>query len=310
MAEGARVAAGLGADIIDINMGCPAREVTGKLSGSRPDARPRSRRVSLIEAVVGAVRSARHAQDAAGLGRRQPQRARAGAPRRGRRRAAHHRARAHPLPVLQGRAPTGPRAPREGGRAHSRRRQRRHRRSRRRAGRACSLRRRRRDGRARRLWRAVDAGAHRAVPRRRAAIPARPHSPSKARSPLAHVEAMLDAPRRGPWACATPASISAGTWQRAAQPADTGQGVAPPPVHVRTARAEVLAGLRVLLSTPGAGAGRMSAERCTRAVTAASARRHIEHDLLLGGPAASHPGARRRRPRALRQRRRRDPSSR
>jgi nifR3 family TIM-barrel protein len=34
MAEGARVAAGLGADIIDINMGCPAREVTGKLSGS------------------------------------------------------------------------------------------------------------------------------------------------------------------------------------------------------------------------------------------------------------------------------------
>src|SRR5262245_911261 len=34
MSEGARVAEGLGADIIDINMGCPAREVTGKLSGS------------------------------------------------------------------------------------------------------------------------------------------------------------------------------------------------------------------------------------------------------------------------------------
>src|SRR5262245_35008531 len=34
MAEGARVAAGLGADIIDINMGCPARQVTGKLAGS------------------------------------------------------------------------------------------------------------------------------------------------------------------------------------------------------------------------------------------------------------------------------------
>ena len=34
MAEGARIAEGLGADIIDINMGCPAREVTGKLSGS------------------------------------------------------------------------------------------------------------------------------------------------------------------------------------------------------------------------------------------------------------------------------------
>ena len=34
MAEGARVAADLGADIIDINMGCPAREVTGKQAGS------------------------------------------------------------------------------------------------------------------------------------------------------------------------------------------------------------------------------------------------------------------------------------
>lgn len=34
MAEGARVAEAMGADIIDINMGCPAREVTGGLSGS------------------------------------------------------------------------------------------------------------------------------------------------------------------------------------------------------------------------------------------------------------------------------------
>ncbi|HKQ96206.1 MAG TPA: tRNA dihydrouridine synthase DusB [Aestuariivirgaceae bacterium] len=34
MAEGARIAQDLGADIIDINMGCPAREVTGGLSGS------------------------------------------------------------------------------------------------------------------------------------------------------------------------------------------------------------------------------------------------------------------------------------
>src|SRR5690606_39680217 len=34
MAEGARIAQDLGAHIIDINMGCPAREVTGKLSGS------------------------------------------------------------------------------------------------------------------------------------------------------------------------------------------------------------------------------------------------------------------------------------
>ena len=54
MAEGARVAAGLGADIIDINMGCPAREVTGKLSGSAL-MRDLDHAVSLVEAVVGAV---------------------------------------------------------------------------------------------------------------------------------------------------------------------------------------------------------------------------------------------------------------
>lgn len=34
MAEGVRVAEDMGAEIIDINMGCPAREVTGGLSGS------------------------------------------------------------------------------------------------------------------------------------------------------------------------------------------------------------------------------------------------------------------------------------
>ena len=34
MSEGAKLAQDLGADIIDINMGCPAREVTGGLSGS------------------------------------------------------------------------------------------------------------------------------------------------------------------------------------------------------------------------------------------------------------------------------------
>jgi nifR3 family TIM-barrel protein len=54
MAEGARVAGGLGADIIDINMGCPAREVTGKLSGSAL-MRDLDHAVALIEAVAGAV---------------------------------------------------------------------------------------------------------------------------------------------------------------------------------------------------------------------------------------------------------------
>ena len=55
MAEGARVAEGLGADIIDINMGCPAREVTGKLSGSAL-MRDLDHALGLIEATVGAVK--------------------------------------------------------------------------------------------------------------------------------------------------------------------------------------------------------------------------------------------------------------
>lgn len=55
MAEGARIAERMGADIIDINMGCPAKEVTGKLSGSAL-MRDLDHATSLIEAVVGAVK--------------------------------------------------------------------------------------------------------------------------------------------------------------------------------------------------------------------------------------------------------------
>jgi nifR3 family TIM-barrel protein len=55
MQEGARVAEAHGADIIDINMGCPAREVTGRLSGSAL-MRDLDHALSLIAAVVRAVR--------------------------------------------------------------------------------------------------------------------------------------------------------------------------------------------------------------------------------------------------------------
>jgi tRNA-dihydrouridine synthase B len=55
MGEGARIVEDMGADIVDINMGCPAREVTGKLSGSAL-MRNLDHAVSLIDAVVGAVR--------------------------------------------------------------------------------------------------------------------------------------------------------------------------------------------------------------------------------------------------------------
>jgi nifR3 family TIM-barrel protein len=54
MAEGARIAADAGADIIDINMGCPAKHVTGKESGSAL-MRDLDHALGLIEATVGAV---------------------------------------------------------------------------------------------------------------------------------------------------------------------------------------------------------------------------------------------------------------
>lgn len=56
MAEAARIAEGEGADIVDINMGCPAKKVTGGYSGSAL-MRDLDHALTLIEAVVGAVRT-------------------------------------------------------------------------------------------------------------------------------------------------------------------------------------------------------------------------------------------------------------
>ena len=55
MSEGARVAQDMGADIIDINMGCPARQVTGGLSGSAL-MRDLDHALTLIEATVAAAK--------------------------------------------------------------------------------------------------------------------------------------------------------------------------------------------------------------------------------------------------------------
>ena len=55
MAEGARIAEDVGADIIDIKMGCPAKHVTGGQSGSAL-MRDLPHALTLIEAVVQAVR--------------------------------------------------------------------------------------------------------------------------------------------------------------------------------------------------------------------------------------------------------------
>ncbi|MDQ2092824.1 tRNA dihydrouridine synthase DusB [Rhodalgimonas zhirmunskyi] len=54
MAEAARHLAGMGARIIDINMGCPAKKVTGGMSGSAL-MRDLDHALTLIEAVVEAV---------------------------------------------------------------------------------------------------------------------------------------------------------------------------------------------------------------------------------------------------------------
>src|ERR1700732_949771 len=55
MAEGARIAEAAGADIIDINMGCPARHVTGGQSGSALMRDP-DHALKLIEATISAVK--------------------------------------------------------------------------------------------------------------------------------------------------------------------------------------------------------------------------------------------------------------
>ena len=68
IAKGARLAEEAGADIIDLNMGCPAKEVTGALSGSALMREPELA-ARLIGAAVNATSAARDPEDAAGLGR-------------------------------------------------------------------------------------------------------------------------------------------------------------------------------------------------------------------------------------------------
>ena len=69
LAEAARANVELGAQIIDLNMGCPAKKVCGKLCGSAllTDEALVAR---ILEAVVNAVERAGHAQDPHRLGSR------------------------------------------------------------------------------------------------------------------------------------------------------------------------------------------------------------------------------------------------
>ncbi len=111
MAEAARYVEAQGARVIDINMGCPAKKVTTGYSGSALMS-DLDHALRLIEAVVGAVQvpvtlKTRLGWDDALLNA--PDAGAAG--RRGRRPHGHH-PRPHPLPVLQGRTPTGRRSAR------------------------------------------------------------------------------------------------------------------------------------------------------------------------------------------------------
>jgi nifR3 family TIM-barrel protein len=54
MAEGARIAEGQGADVIDINMGCPSKQVTNGAAGSAL-MRDLDHALTLVDAVIGAV---------------------------------------------------------------------------------------------------------------------------------------------------------------------------------------------------------------------------------------------------------------
>ena len=214
MAEGARMAEELGADIIDINMGCPAREVTGKQSGSAlmrdldhadaPDrGRRRRRRVPVtLKMRIGWDDASRNAPELA-------QRAEAAGVQLI---TVHARTRCQ---FFKGTADWAFVRARQGGRARSRRRQRRHRRS---ASAQAAL-----------AASGADAvmvgrGAYGApwMPARIAATLTSGRDPGS--PPLAEQARDRRWPRRGHarparragTACASPASTSAGIWRAAA----------------------------------------------------------------------------------------------
>jgi tRNA-dihydrouridine synthase B len=81
MGEGARIAVAAGAAIIDINMGCPAKRVTGGYAGSAL-MRDLDHAERLIEATVAAVMVPVTLKMRLGWDHASPQRAGAGAPRR------------------------------------------------------------------------------------------------------------------------------------------------------------------------------------------------------------------------------------
>ena len=127
MAEAARLAVDRGADLIDINFGCPVKKVAlGQQAGSAL-MRDEAAAAAILAATVRAVRRAGDAEDAHGLGPCQPERAAAGAHRPGLRHPHGHRAWPHPPAVLHRLGRLGLHRPGEGRGGHPGHRQRRHR---------------------------------------------------------------------------------------------------------------------------------------------------------------------------------------
>ena len=112
IAKATEIAEAAGADIIDLNMGCPCKEVTGGLSGSAL-MRDLDHAERLIDAAVGATSRPVTLKMRLGWDRRDEERAGACGKRRTRGRQGDHRPWPHAPAVLQGRRRLARRARRQ-----------------------------------------------------------------------------------------------------------------------------------------------------------------------------------------------------
>ena len=99
MADAAQVVEGMGADIVDINMGCPVPKIAKHNAGCSLMREP-EHAASVVRAMAKAVRIPVTVKMRAGWNERRDQRARAGADGRGRRRGGGRRARPDRRAVL------------------------------------------------------------------------------------------------------------------------------------------------------------------------------------------------------------------
>ena len=106
MAEAARVVEHMGANIVDVNMGCPVPKIAKHNAGCSLMREP-EHAAAIIAAMVEGGEDSRHRQDAQGLGRRRDQCAGAGQARRGRGRVGDRDSRPHREAELQRRRRLG-----------------------------------------------------------------------------------------------------------------------------------------------------------------------------------------------------------